>query len=74
MFLQWVKRAFIWVIKGIFKEIRGFIAAMFVLFTFIGGFSLKFEFMLLFSVLIAVLYSPEIWWFLKARINNKNRR
>ncbi len=71
MFLQWIKRAFIWVIKRIFNEIRVIVTTAFVLYIFIAGFD-EIGFTLLFSVLIAVLYSPEIWRFLKARISNKN--
>jgi hypothetical protein len=73
MILQWVKRALVWIIKDIFNDIREFISAMFVLFALIGGFYLDFKFMLLFAALIVVLYSLEIWRFLKARMNNKNK-
>ncbi|PHM29050.1 hypothetical protein XIS1_530016 [Xenorhabdus innexi] len=72
MFLQWIKRAFIWVIKGIFNEIRGMASAFCVLGILVSGLELKFR--LIFLALIAVLYSPEIWRLLKTRINNKNRR
>ncbi|WP_339385642.1 hypothetical protein [Xenorhabdus sp. PB30.3] len=75
MFLQWIKRVLIWMIKDILNDIRWMASAMFGLFALIGLFvALEFKLALLFFILAVIPYSPEIWRFLKVRINNKNRR
>ncbi|AOM39210.1 hypothetical protein [Xenorhabdus hominickii] len=75
MFLQWVKRALIWMIKDIFNDIRWMASAMFGVFTLIGLFvAHEFKLTLFFFVLAVIPCSPEIWRFLKARISNKGIR
>ncbi|PHM48538.1 hypothetical protein Xekk_04420 [Xenorhabdus sp. KK7.4] len=75
MFLQWIKRVLIWMIKDILNDIRWMASAMFGLFALIGLFvALEFKLAQLFFILAVIPYSPEIWRFLKVRINNKNRR
>ncbi|WP_446470758.1 hypothetical protein [Xenorhabdus stockiae] len=75
MFLQWIKQMLIWMIKDVLNDIRWMASAMFGLFALIGLFvALEFKLALLFFILAVIPYSPEIWRFLKVRINNKNRR
>ncbi|MGJ0626915.1 hypothetical protein [Xenorhabdus bovienii] len=73
MFLQWIKRALIWMIKDILNDIRWMTSAMFGLFALVGLLvALEFKLALFFFVLAVIPCSPGIWRFLKAKIN-KNR-